>query len=63
MTANKPAKKAAKAVASGLRDDGECVALMEPMLVAEGSPARRGVVEQAFELSQKAAAFRISCVQ
>jgi Fic family protein len=59
----KPAKKAAKVPAAGpatgLRDDGESVGLMEPMLVAEGR-ARERVAEQAFELSQKSAAFRAS---
>lgn len=60
--AKKPAKKAAKkaAEASGLRDDGESIALMEPMLVSEGAKARGRVAEQAFELSQRAAAFRAS---
>jgi Fic family protein len=54
------AKKAAKASAAPLRDDGESIALMEPMLVSEGSPARAKISELAFELSKASAAFRAS---
>lgn len=53
-------KKLAAGVAEPLRDDGESIALMEPMTVSESSRARAKIAEQAFELSQKAAAFRAS---
>jgi len=61
--ARNPAKKAAKEPAkkaAALRDDGEAIALMEPMLVSEGAPARARVSEKAFELSQCSAAFKAS---
>lgn len=54
------AKKPAKAPTLALRDDGESIALMEPMLVPEGSSARSKVSEMAFELSKASAAFRAS---
>lgn len=62
--AKKAAKKAAKKpeglAAASLRDDGDSVALMEPMMVAQGSPAHSKVAELAFELSKASAAFRAS---
>jgi hypothetical protein len=55
------AKKAAKLVAAlPPRDNIEGIALMEPMLLPEDSPARARVSEQAFELTQRSAAFRAS---
>ncbi len=61
----RPAKKAAKKTAgdayhavSGLRDDGESIALMEPMRIGETAPVRARIAEQAFALSQCTAAFR-----
>src|SRR5262245_60316915 len=54
------AKKAEKLAAAPLRDDGESIALMEPMLVSEGSPARAKLAELTFELSKASAAFRAS---
>lgn len=56
--AKKAAKKPAKPAAAALRDDGENVALMEPMLVSERSTARVQVSELAFELTRRSAAFR-----
>ena len=56
----KPAKQTARKAAVDLRDDGESIGLMEPMLVSESSPVRARVADLAFELSQKAAAFRAS---
>jgi hypothetical protein len=70
--AKKVAKKAAKGAAKKapkapkvpipllLRDDRERVALMEPMLVSESSPARAKIAELGFELTQASAAFRAS---
>ena len=58
--AKKPAKKPAKPATKGLRDDSESIALMEPMLVSEGTPARARLAELAFELSKASAAFRAS---
>lgn len=54
------AKKAEKLAAAALRDDGESIALMEPMLVPEDSRARAKLAELAFELSKASAAFRAS---
>jgi Fic family protein len=43
-----------------IRDDGETIALFEPLMIAEGSP-RRGVLnDMALELAEKSAAFRAS---
>lgn len=56
IAAKRPAKKAA----ASLRDDRESIALMEPMVVSEGSPGRTKVTELAFELSKASAAFRAS---
>jgi Fic family protein len=58
--AKKGARKAAGTAATTQRDDGESIALMEPMLVSESSPARAKVAEHAFELSKASAAFRAS---
>jgi len=60
--ARKPAKKAAikAAIDAALRNDGESIGLMEPMLVSEGAKGRASVAEQAFELSQRASIFRAS---
>ena len=41
-------------------DHGESVALMEPMVVSEGSPHRTGLTDLAVELAGKAAGFRRS---
>ncbi len=63
MTVKMAAKKAAKKVGSRsvpLRDGGENIALMEPLLIAESSPRRGKVADRALELAQKAAAFRAS---
>lgn len=54
------AKKAEKPARAVLRDDGESIALMEPMLVPEDSRARAKLAELAFELSKASAAFRAS---
>lgn len=59
-SAKQAAKKPAKSAPSALRDDGESVALMEPMLVSEGSPARARVQELTFELSKASAGLRAS---
>jgi len=48
-----PAKKAAQ-------DRGESVALMEPMVIGEGSPHRAALTDLALELAQKSAGFRRS---
>lgn len=58
--AKQAAKKAAKTAGAVLRDDRENVALMEPMVVSESSPARARVSELAFELSKASAALRAS---
>ena len=59
--AKKGAKKAEKVpIPLLLRDDGEAVAIMEPMLVSESSPRRAKIAELAFELTQASAAFRAS---
>ena len=44
----------------GAADRGESVALMEPMVVGEGSPHRTGLTDLAVELTGKAAGFRRS---
>lgn len=58
--AKRPAKKPAKKPANVPRDDGENITLMEPMLVGESSSRRSHVSEKAFELTQRAAAFKAS---
>lgn len=65
MVAKKPAKTAARKPAGDAAtrppcDDGENIALMEPMLVPEDSSARARISELAFELSKASAAFRAS---
>ncbi|MFV0645223.1 MAG: Fic family protein [Sphingomonadaceae bacterium] len=42
------------------RDDGESIALFEPLMVAEGSPRRGALNDLALELAEKSAAFRAS---
>ncbi|WFE77057.1 Fic family protein [Roseinatronobacter sp. S2] len=39
-------------------DDGEMIGLFEPLMVAEGAPARAGLNDLALELAEKSAAFR-----
>lgn len=51
------AKKSAKR-AESVRDDGESVALMEPMRIGEGARSRAELSERAFHLTQQAAGFR-----
>ena len=43
-----------------LRDDGEAVGLMEPLLLGEGSRAQNEADELAFELAKRSSAFRHS---
>lgn len=43
-----------------LRDDGESIALFEPLMISEGSPDRSKLNDLALELATRAAAFRSS---
>lgn len=62
--AKKPAKKAAKKKAKkavkSLRDGGENIALMEPMLIGQTSSKRPQITEKAFELTQRSAELKAS---
>jgi Fic family protein len=49
-----------KAVMKVAQDRGESVALMEPLLIAEGAPARTRLTDLALELAQRSAGFRKS---
>lgn len=42
------------------QDDGENIALFEPLMVSEGSPDRAGLNDLTLELAEKSAAFRSS---
>src|SRR5215469_16342507 len=41
-----------------VKDRGEAVSMMEPLLIAEGSPYRAVLTDLTLELAQKSAAFR-----
>lgn len=43
-----------------IQDDGESIALFEPLMVSEGSPKRAPLNDLALELAEKSAAFRAS---
>ena len=62
--AQKVAKKAAKApakkTAPPIRDDGEDVALMEPMRISEECAERAALTDQVLELTKRSTAFRSS---
>ncbi len=61
ISARKPAKKTAKKVAEeSLRDDGEDVYLMEPMLISAECGARPELTGLVLELTKRSAAFRAS---
>jgi hypothetical protein len=46
--------------AKTIRDDGDSIALFEPLMIAEGSPRRGALNDLALELAEKSAAFRAS---
>jgi Fic family protein len=58
--AKKPAKKAPKGAKSILRDDGEDVALLEPMRISEESAARPRLTSLVLDLTKRSTAFRAS---
>lgn len=61
MAPSKQGRKAAKVAATPAAEDrGEALALMEPMLVAEGSRLRRELTDLTVELAARAAGFRRS---
>lgn len=55
-----PAKKLENVKPGAVRDDGEVVALMEPMRISEESNARLELTELVFELAKRSTAFRAS---
>jgi Fic family protein len=57
MSKIKPAQKPAKNAA---RDRGESIAMMEPLLIGQGSRHRPALTDLAMELAQKSAGFRRS---
>jgi Fic family protein len=57
MTSNKADKKADK---KAVVDRGEAIALMEPLVISEGSRHRTALTDLALELGQRAAGFRKS---
>lgn len=57
MSLKKPDKEPAKKV---IKDRGESIGLMEPLLIGEGSPKREALTDLAFELASKSAGFRRS---
>ena len=60
MATNKPDIKAAS---KAVKDRGESVSLMEPLLIGEGSRHRSGLTDLALDLVQMTAAFRHSLPQ
>jgi hypothetical protein len=56
----KPAKKADIRADLKVADRGELPRMMEPLLFSEDSRHRRGLIDLAFDLTQKAAGFRRS---
>jgi len=61
MAARKPAKISAKKRASEpLRDEGEDVALMEPMRISEECDARPALMDLVLDLTKRSASFRAS---
>ena len=61
MAARKPAKISAKKRASApLRDEGEDVALMEPMRISEECDARPALMDLVLDLTKRSASFRAS---
>jgi Fic family protein len=59
MTKNKAAVKPARSAAnSNPLDRGESIGLMEPMMLAEGTPHRGELLDLAIDLAQKSAGFR-----
>src|ERR1700704_4938124 len=57
MTKKQPAKKAAKVA---VKDRGESIGLMEPLVISDGSRHRGALTDLALELAQKSAGFRRS---
>jgi len=57
LAANKPAKSAAR---STVKDGGESVALMEPLILSEGSPHRSALTDLALTLASGSAGLRRS---
>src|SRR3972149_511508 len=49
-----------KADIKAAKDRGETTSLMEPLLIAEGSRHRSGLIDLALELAQRSAGFRRS---
>jgi hypothetical protein len=58
--AKRPAKPAAKPKSAALRDQGEDIAQMEPMLVGEQNAARGELLDLVFDLTKRSASFRAS---
>src|ERR1700675_4560413 len=57
MASEKPDREPAN---KPVKDRGESISLMEPLLIGEGSRNRAGLTDLAFELAQKSAGFRRS---
>ncbi len=57
MASEEPDKEPAK---KAVKDRGESIGLMEPLLIGEGSPKRGALTDLAFELTSKSAGFRRS---